>query len=167
MPFSPTFGRRTNRCSRRWGVAACTALVCLAALDMNAQEARTQTPNTAPQVEQVLSSYEGQKVGAIEIAGRPDVNASELQPLLAQKAGEPFAKSKIDQSIAVLKSGGKAKDVELDIRPQPDGIRVMFVLRDLCDGCDFHAATGDRRGISTEPESVAERCAKPERRVFI
>ncbi|MGA9813160.1 MAG: POTRA domain-containing protein, partial [Terriglobales bacterium] len=129
MPFFSTFGRRTNRCSRRWGVTVCTALVYLAALDINAQNTTTQTRNTAPQVEQVLSSYEGQKVGAIEIAGRPDVNASQLQPLLVQKVGEPFAKSKIDQSIAALKSSGKAKDVELDIRPQPDGIRVMFVLQ--------------------------------------
>ena len=129
MPFSPTFGRRTKPCSRRWGIAVWAAFVGLAAFDLNAQEATTQTPNTAPQVEQVLSSYEGQKVGAIEIAGRPDVNASELQPLLAQKAGEPFAKSKVNQSIAALKSSGKAKDVEMDIRHQPDGIRVMFVLQ--------------------------------------
>ena len=129
MPFFATFGRRTNRCSGRWSVAVCTALVCLTALDINAQDATTQTPNTAPELEQVLSSYEGQKVGAVEIAGRPDVNASDLQPLLAQKAGEPFAKSKIDQSIAALKSSGTAKDVKLDIRPQPDGIRIMFVLQ--------------------------------------
>jgi outer membrane protein insertion porin family len=106
-----------------------TAFVCLAALDINAQDAMTQTPTTAPRVEQVLSSYEGQKVAAIEVAGRPDVNTSDLQPLLAQKAGEPFSKSKVDQSIATLKSSGKAKDIELDIRPQPDGIRVMFVLQ--------------------------------------
>jgi outer membrane protein insertion porin family len=105
----------------------CTTFVCLAALDINAQDAMNQTPTTAPQVEQVLSSYEGQKVAAIEVAGRPDVNTSDLQPLLAQKAGEPFSKSKVDQSIAALKSSGKAKDVELDIRPQPDGIRLMFV----------------------------------------
>jgi outer membrane protein insertion porin family len=88
-----------------------------------------QTPQTAPQVKEVLSSYEGQRVVAIELAGKPALDEKELQPLLLQKEGEPFSQAKVDQSISALKNSGKVKDIELEIRPQADGVRVMFVLQ--------------------------------------
>ncbi|MGH9502832.1 MAG: POTRA domain-containing protein [Terriglobales bacterium] len=99
------------------------------AAEPKARQKSPQIPKTAPQVEQTLSSYEGQTVAVVEVAGQPDLRSSDLEPLLAQKPGEPFAKSKIDESIAALKSSGKAKNVELEIRPQADGVRVMFVLQ--------------------------------------
>jgi len=80
-------------------------------------------------VKEVLSSYEGQRVVAIELAGQPGLDKKELQPLLLQKEGEPFSQAKVDQSIGALKKNGKVKDVELEIRPQADGVRVMFVLQ--------------------------------------
>src|SRR6185312_5582000 len=57
-----------------------------------------ETPRTAPQVKQVLPSYEGQNVSAIEIAGRPDVKTEDYQQFFAQKANEPFAQEKIQQT---------------------------------------------------------------------
>ena len=91
--------------------------------------AKQQHPRTAPQVKEVLPAYEGQKVVAVEVAGRPGLHESQLLAFLVQRKGEPFSKEKVDQSIEALKKGGVAKEIELDIRPEPDGIRVIFVLQ--------------------------------------
>ncbi len=88
-----------------------------------------QAPRTAPQVKEVLPSYEGQKVTSLELAGQPDVDIPAMSRLLVQRAGEPFAQSKIDQSVAALRRTGKYQAVELEVRPDPDGVRVLFVLQ--------------------------------------
>ena len=92
-------------------------------------ESQKQAPATAPQVQQVLPSYEGQHVLSVELAGRPDIDQQQLAPLLAQHQGEPFAQAKIDQTISALKNSGQAKEIELEIRPQAGGVRVLFILQ--------------------------------------
>jgi outer membrane protein insertion porin family len=99
------------------------------ALVLFGQEPPSQIPKTAPQVQEALSSYEGQPVAAVELAGQPGLDTSRFESLVAIKPGQPFDKQKIDQTIASLKSSGAAKEVELEVRPQPEGIRVMFVLQ--------------------------------------
>src|ERR1700675_472918 len=91
----------------------CSALLFRGILLITAASAnaQTQVPATAPQVREVLTSYEGQTVVSIEIAGRPDLDQQRLQPLLIQQAGQPFARAKIDQSISALKSSGKVQEV--------------------------------------------------------
>jgi outer membrane protein insertion porin family len=91
--------------------------------------AQKQAPATASQVQEVLPSYEGQHVSAIEVAGRPNLDAKQFEALLVQKQGQPFEKAKVDQTIAALKRSGAAKEIELEVRPQPDGIRLLFVLQ--------------------------------------
>jgi outer membrane protein insertion porin family len=92
-------------------------------------QAPAQTPKTAPQIEQVLPSYEGQNVTSVELAGQPNLNPDEFQPLLAQQANETFTQAKIDQSIAALKKTGRFQDVQLEVRPEPGGVRVLLVLQ--------------------------------------
>jgi len=92
-------------------------------------ESQTQVPVTAPQVREVLPSYEGQNVVSVEIAGRPDLDQQELRPLLVQQEGQPFSQAKIDQSISALKSSGKVKEVVLEIRPQANGVRVLLICQ--------------------------------------
>ncbi|MBV9182550.1 MAG: BamA/TamA family outer membrane protein [Acidobacteria bacterium] len=87
-----------------------------------------QAPRTAPQTEEVLPSYEGQKVLSVELAGQPNLNTDALLPLIEQRADEPFARSKTDATIKALENKGY-QAVELDIRPEADGIRVLFVLQ--------------------------------------
>jgi outer membrane protein insertion porin family len=93
----------------------------------NAQS--TEVPATAPQVREVLPSYEGQTVVSIEIAGRPDLDQQQLLPLLSQHAGQPFSQVKIEESISALKDSGKVKEVELELRPQANGIRVLLICQ--------------------------------------
>lgn len=88
----------------------------------------SQLPKTAPATASILSSYEGQNVTAIEIAGRPDLDTSKLTPLLQQRVGEPFSKEKVDASIAALKSAGKFSEVQLQIEPEANGVRVLLIV---------------------------------------
>jgi len=91
--------------------------------------AQGQPPKTSPQTEQILASYEGQTVTAIEIAGRPDLKTADLEPLFVQKAGQPFSKQKVEETITALEKGGKFKEVQLRVSPEADGVRVLLVLQ--------------------------------------
>jgi outer membrane protein insertion porin family len=101
-------------------------LACAAGLA--AQNTPAQVPKTAPATIAILSSFEGQQVTSVEIGGRPDLDTSTLLPLLQQKAGEPFSKEKIDQSIATLKSSGKFPEVQLQVDPEANGVRVLLII---------------------------------------
>ena len=90
-------------------------------------EKPSNQPKTAPQSQAILSSYEGQNVTAVEIAGRPNLDTSKLLPLLTQHSGEPFSKEKIDESIAALKKAGNFEEVQLQIEPEAKGVRLLLV----------------------------------------
>src|SRR5919112_1681209 len=83
---------------------------------------------TPPQVKEVLPSYEGQNVSSVEIAGRPDLDTDDLRASIAQKQGEPFSQQKVDASIAALKATGRFQDVQLQVVPDINGVRVLLVL---------------------------------------
>lgn len=87
-----------------------------------------EPPKTSRFTEEVLPSYEGQNVLSVELAGRPDLNPAPFEPLLAQKAKQPFSMAKVKQSIAALKATGKFENVQLQVRPEPGGVRVLLVL---------------------------------------
>ncbi|HEX4285576.1 MAG TPA: POTRA domain-containing protein [Terracidiphilus sp.] len=76
----------------------------------------------------ILSSYEGQTVSSLELAGRPDIDISEFKSAFAQQQGQPFSKDKVDQSAAALKATGKFDNVRIVIQPSATGVRVEFVL---------------------------------------
>ena len=65
----------------------------------------------------------------MELAGQPDLDAGKLTPLLLLRAGEPFSQKKTDETIAALKKAGPYNDVQLEVRPDPKGIRVLLVLQ--------------------------------------
>jgi outer membrane protein insertion porin family len=98
--------------------------------------ARAQVaPLSAPQI---IDAYEGQNVSAVEIAGRPGLDLSRVEPFIIQKAGQPFSRQKIDATMAALKAAGQpgkpqalappVQDVELSVQPDANGVRVRFVL---------------------------------------
>ncbi len=110
-------------------IALCTVFSLGSKSLYGQSSAQKQAPATAPQVQEVLPSYEGQKVSAMEVAGQPGLDEDKLQSLFVQKPGQPFEKAKVDETIAALKKSGAAKEIELEIRPQPDGIRLLFILQ--------------------------------------
>ena len=105
---------------------ACSALLAMGQSGPTA--APNQAPRTAPQTAEVLPSYEGQKVLSVELAGQPEQHTEELLPLIQQRANEPFSQVKTDATISTLQKQGY-QAVELDIRPEADGIRLLFVLQ--------------------------------------
>ncbi len=90
--------------------------------------ADTPAPKTSPATEQILASYEGQNVSAIEIAGRPDLKTSEFASSLVQKAGTPFSKEQIQQTISGLEKNGHFTRVQLQVSPDASGVRVLLIL---------------------------------------
>ncbi|HWF67861.1 MAG TPA: POTRA domain-containing protein, partial [Acidobacteriaceae bacterium] len=132
--FSPAIGRpnvgkdtKTPRSRCGWKELALPAIFYFVLHAV--MFAQKQVPGTSPQTEQILASYEGQTVTSIEIAGRPDLNASQIAPLFVQKQGQPFSKEKVDQTVAALKQNGKFKDVQLQVAPEANGVRVLLVLQ--------------------------------------
>jgi outer membrane protein insertion porin family len=88
----------------------------------------SQEPKTAPQTMQILPSYEGQTINSIELAGRPEIDTEQYAKSLIQRAGEPFSKQKIDETIAALKRDGKFEEIQLQVEPEGNGMKVLLVL---------------------------------------
>lgn len=123
-----------SRCVQNRRIKTCLAIpVLLLAGTVAAQIPQTPSSNvpagTAPQEKQTMRSYEGQKVSSLEIAGRPDINPAALEPYLVQKVGEPFSQAKIEQSVENLKSDAAQQDVQVQVLPDVNGVRVMMILQ--------------------------------------
>ncbi|MGB6688659.1 MAG: POTRA domain-containing protein [Terracidiphilus sp.] len=100
----------------------------IAAQSPVAQSTPSSVPAAAPATEELLSSYEGQNVTLVELAGRPNTDLSKLAVLLEQKAGQPFSRDKIDRTAAALKTAGGFQEVRIQVEPAANGVRVIFVL---------------------------------------
>ncbi len=113
-----------------WKQSAWFALCLMAGVAIAQNQVPSQqAARTAPQVAQVLQSYEGQNVSSVEIAGQPDLDLDKLKSLLAQQPGQPFSREKVDASVEALKKTGRFKDVQLQVVPDIKGIRVLLVLQ--------------------------------------
>ena len=121
--------RRTISSFFLWSFLIATAGSPKAPAQTGPTAAPQQAPRTAPQVQEVLPSYEGQNVTSVELAGQPGLDLQSLRVRLAQRAGEPFSQAKVDQSLATLQRLGHFQAVELEIRPEAGGVRVLFVLQ--------------------------------------
>lgn len=102
------------------------------AMQPPAQKGTTSTAvpaSTPPETAQTLTAYVGQQVSSVELAGRPDLDERELLPLLAQHAGEPFDRDKVERTVAALKSTGKFQNVQLRVIPDIEGVRVLLILQ--------------------------------------
>jgi outer membrane protein insertion porin family len=76
-----------------------------------------------------LLSYEGQKISSVELAGQPDLDKAEMMPLVTIHDGDDFSVPKIDETIEALRRTDKFTNVQLDLRPEQDGVRVVFILQ--------------------------------------
>src|SRR5580704_18550676 len=76
-----------------------------------------------------VSSYEGQNVSSVDVAGRPDVTLDSVQGLIAVKPNQPLTQDAVDASVSVLKASPGVTDVRVDLQPSADGVQVEFVLR--------------------------------------
>src|SRR5262249_237747 len=104
------------------GVILCTSLLAAATILQTPVLPHSSAVNRTE-----LLSYEGQTVSSVEVAGRPDISSEEFTKALAQHAGEPFSSAKIEQSVLALQRTGQFQDVQVDLRPELEGVRVIFI----------------------------------------
>ena len=93
---------------------------------------KTPQDSKTPPAEQILSSYQGQTVTTVEIAGRPDLQTAQFEARFAQKQGQPFDKEKVDATAAALKGTGQFQDVRTHAvisEAWPPACESWFVLR--------------------------------------
>lgn len=98
-------------------------------LAVHAQSSATNQASQAQQAEpQILSSYEGQTVSSIDIAGRPDLDMAQFKSSFVQQQGQPFSREQVNQTAAALKMAGKFDKVRVDVEPESSGVRVQFIV---------------------------------------
>lgn len=124
----------------RVAAATCLLTAALGAAQQNPQTApippATQEKSTHPVPhvtqgqQEMFSSYQGQKVTQVGIAGQPALKTAEFAEDFEQKAGEPFDKTKVEQTAAALKAAGKGKfdDVRIHVTAEADGVHVEYIL---------------------------------------
>jgi outer membrane protein assembly factor BamA len=99
------------------------------ALSAQGGSASGNQPSTNPATAaQILSSYEGQNVTAVEVAGRPQSAAPEFAPYLVQKPSQPFSIDNVNRTLAALTASTKAQEVRVQVDAEADGVRVLFIL---------------------------------------
>ena len=77
---------------------------------------------------QMLSLYEGQMVSAVILAGRPDLNLQQFEPVMSQRANQPFSAKNVEQTAEALRSAGHFDQIRLHVQPDAWGVRVEFIL---------------------------------------
>jgi outer membrane protein insertion porin family len=89
-------------------------------LSLMAQEAAGNVPSI---------SYEGQKVASVELAGKPNLNLRTMNKLIQQPINAPYRQERVDATVAALKRSGEFRDVKVEVTPEANGLRVLFVLQ--------------------------------------
>jgi outer membrane protein insertion porin family len=73
-------------------------------------------------------SYDGQKVASVDLVANPKISLDSLRSLVQQKTDEPYAASKVESTVSALRGTGRFSNVEVDVKPDPGGLRVTFTL---------------------------------------
>jgi outer membrane protein insertion porin family len=84
--------------------------------------AQTKSSNPPP-------SYEGQRVGSIDLTANPHLDTKPYRELIVQKPGEPYSNQKIQESIDALNHTAVFSKVQLKVQPDPGGLKLTFVLQ--------------------------------------
>lgn len=83
--------------------------------------AQTKASNPPP-------SYQGQRVGSVELTANPHLDTEPYRKFVIQKAGEPYSDQKIQESIDALNRTGVFSQVLLKVQPDTGGLKLTFVL---------------------------------------
>jgi outer membrane protein insertion porin family len=73
-------------------------------------------------------SYEGQKVGKVDLVANPKISVDSLQPLVQQKSGEAYSNAKVKNTISAIQATGRFTKVQLEVKPEPEGLHLTFTL---------------------------------------
>jgi outer membrane protein insertion porin family len=101
----------------RWIVFPIAVLVLAGAIFPQTKESAGKQP-----------SYDGQKVGSVDLIANPRVDTSQYRNLVVQEPGKPYSTEKVQATIKALEQTQAFSKVDLTVRPDPDGLKLMFVL---------------------------------------
>src|SRR5215469_14024957 len=76
-----------------------------------------------------LLSHEGQVVSQVELTGRPDLDTEQYRQLIPIHPGERLSRARILEAIDTLRNTHRFDDVQVDLKPEFDGVRVAFILQ--------------------------------------
>ncbi len=94
------------------------------------------------------SGYEGKTVASIEIPQASEADRDHLLQLLPQKTGTPLGRDLIRDSIRVLYATGRFSDIQAEVSPSGDGVRLSFVTSP-----NFFVGGVDVEGAPTRPNA--------------
>src|ERR1700686_5518134 len=72
--------------------------------------------------------YNGKNLAAIDLVGNPHRDMEPFRSLVVQKVGEPYSQDKVEASIAALERTGQFPKVQVNVFPDPSGLRLNFLL---------------------------------------
>ena len=72
--------------------------------------------------------YDGQNVDAIDLIGNPHRDLAPLRAVVVQKEHEPYSQTRVEASIEALQKAGGFPKVDVQIVPDPAGLRLDFLL---------------------------------------
>ena len=73
-------------------------------------------------------SYEGQQVAAVELVANPKIPIDDFRRLVQQRSREPYSSAKVQDTISALQKTGRFTQVQLEVKPEPDGLHLTFTL---------------------------------------
>jgi outer membrane protein insertion porin family len=94
------------------------------------------------------TAYEGKTVISIDIPGVADRDRDHLLQLLPQKAGVAMQRDNVGDSIRVLYATGRFADIQAEVIPSGDGVRLTFVTSP-----NFFVGEVDVDGASNKPNA--------------
>jgi len=72
--------------------------------------------------------FEGQTVSKVELSAKPNMELATFRSLVTQKEGAPFSGAAIRDSVAALQHTSLFSEVQVEITPEAEGLRVVFIL---------------------------------------
>jgi len=116
-----------------------TAVVVLWALAWRAPVADAQASGGE-------AAYEGKIVRSVELPGVPEHDQEHLLGPLPQKAGEPLDRNRVRESIRALYATGRFADIQAEVVPSGDGVRLTFT-----NSLNYFVGAVDAEGAPNRP----------------
>jgi len=92
----------------RWIVFPIAVLVLTGAIFPQTKESAGKQP-----------SYDGQKVGSVDLIANPRIDTSQYRNLVVQEPGKPYSTEKVQATIKALEQTQAFSKVDLTVRPDP------------------------------------------------
>ncbi len=75
------------------------------------------------------AGFEGRMVAEVQLAAHPAMDVEVFRSMVTLKAGQPFSMAVLRDSVAALQQTHEFSQVQVEVTPQPAGLRVVFILQ--------------------------------------